>query len=73
MVTRPHIDGVVLLGPAGGHHQLTVAVDLGVLVEFRVDLLFPAAKLRPEIAGFLGFREGYGERVRREFCQELVG
>lgn len=42
VVTGPDVDDVLLLGPTGGHHQLSVAVHLRVLVELRVYVLLPA-------------------------------
>lgn len=49
VVAGPHVHHVLLLGPAGGHHQLSFAVHLGILVELRVYLLLPARHHRPEI------------------------
>lgn len=49
VVAGPHVHHVLLLGPAGGHHQLSFAVHLGVFVELRVYLLLPARHHRPEI------------------------
>lgn len=41
MVSRPDINGVLLLGPTRRHHQLTITVHLGILVEFRMNVLLP--------------------------------
>lgn len=50
VITRPDIDHVLLLGTTSSHDQLTIAVDLGVFVEFRVYVLLPAGTLERFVA-----------------------
>lgn len=52
VVPGPDVDVVLLLGPAGGHHKLAIAVHLRILVELRMDPLLPA-RPPPETLRFL--------------------